>query len=248
VVGEDRALAKSSSVLSRADDVTSHAANTLLGNEAATGRPLGKEVAARPNVPDGELILAYIYSEMKANTAPDNETFKEIRKNLTLTVSEYLGVIGSAKLFQAMRIFKGQVGYGKPWDQKSYIVGKWGKLSRLSGVLVDYDVWSNIHYGYVGKQAGFKDEILLGCAGIAQAVHSDVPEGWFDRFYRKESSMFAALDDPRDQEAVKIGLELSRIYGDKLSQVQLSNYLRANLGRIRSLGNSGDQAAPHQLP
>ena len=75
-----------------------------------------------------------------------------------------------------MMLFKDKVGYGKAWDQKRYIVSKWGKLSRLYGVLVDYDVWSNIHYGYVGSLAGFSNDVLLDCAGIAQAVYSDVPE------------------------------------------------------------------------
>lgn len=33
-----------------------------------------------------------------------------------------------------------------------------------------YDVWSNIHYGYVGLCVGFDEKILLGGADLAQVI------------------------------------------------------------------------------
>src|SRR5262249_49875245 len=42
------------------------------------------------------------------------------------------------------------------------------------------------------------------------------PGGWFKRFVKGDKSFFAALDDERDQEAIKIGLELARLYARKM--------------------------------
>ena len=35
-----------------------------------------------------------------------------------------------------------------------------------------YDVWSNIHYGYVGLSVGFDEKTLLGGADLAQVIDS----------------------------------------------------------------------------
>jgi Bacterial toxin 44 len=56
------------------------------------------------------------------------------------------------------------------WDHKSTIRGTWGQWSKdkTTGIKYNFDIWSNVHYGYVGKACGFPDGILLDFAGAAQ--------------------------------------------------------------------------------
>jgi len=172
------ALERSSAVLNRAGGASAKANRGLLRPVAASQRPLRKSEQTGAVIANGEEILSFIFDEFQKNASDDNETFKAIRQKLKFPevwMPDY-GAVVAGKMFEAMMLFKDKVGYGKAWDQKRYIVSKWGKLSRLYGVLVDYDVWSNIHYGYVGSLAGFSNDVLLDCAGIAQAVYSDVPE------------------------------------------------------------------------
>jgi Bacterial toxin 44 len=69
-----------------------------------------------------------------------------------------------------------------------------GKLwsVTLDGQCMTYEAPANIHYGYVGRHAGFTEERLLGGAADAQ-----VAEG------RGETA-----DDPRDVQAIKKGFAL----------------------------------------
>ncbi len=62
----------------------------------------------------------------------------------------------------------------------------------------NYDIWSNIHYGYVGKKAGFNSLELRGGAIVA------------DRQYV-----------PADDLSVRIGIELWEEYGPNLTPEQL---------------------------
>jgi hypothetical protein len=69
-----------------------------------------------------------------------------------------------------------------------------GKLYSitLDGQCMTYEAAANIHYGYVGRAAGFSEKRLLKGASDAQAS-----EG------RGETA-----DDPRDVQAIKKGFEL----------------------------------------
>jgi len=56
-----------------------------------------------------------------------------------------------------------------------------------------YDIWSNMHYGFVGIKAGFSEEHLLSGADKAQV---------FD-------NAGATQDDPFDREAILAGIRLA---------------------------------------
>jgi hypothetical protein len=212
-----------------------HGAETpskLLDGRAATTRALVR--GSPESVSEGRDVCRYTYDEMIQNGADGNPDIVYIRQKLNeAKLAQLPGVVASG-YYDAMVRFKSKVGYGQPWDQKKYIVGKWGKLSRLFGVLLDYDVWSNVHYGYVGSRAGFSRNVLLDCAGIAQAVWSEVPSGWFERYLFSGASAFAALDDVKDQEAIKIGTEVAQRYATELTFDAFSSYIKSNMGRVLS--------------
>lgn len=62
------------------------------------------------------------------------------------------------------------------WDHKPYILKTFNfkhlkepqKRHQLGDFNYYHDIWSNIHYGYVGTAAGFIESELLEGAGIEQ--------------------------------------------------------------------------------
>ncbi|WP_436491901.1 polymorphic toxin type 44 domain-containing protein [Actinokineospora sp. HUAS TT18] len=87
---------------------------------------------------------------------------------------------------------------GGPWDHKSRILGLTvgdNVYTPMPGAPAEirHDIWSNIHYGYAGTQAGIDGRVLhAGANGV------DVVEN--------------LGTDPGDQAAVQIGIDLARQY------------------------------------
>ena len=126
-----------------------------------------------------------------------------------------------AKALWTERVFK-----GRPWDHKEYIIETfkgyavvrsayshklkqnrtfkkhWHKYKNYD---YRYDIWSNIHYGYVGLSVGFQKETLLNGANLAQII---------------DSSGGDAGDPIDDVTAINIGFSLYKKFGkfaDKLT-------------------------------
>lgn len=73
---------------------------------------------------------------------------------------------------------------------------------------LNYVVWSNIHYGYIGSVAGFSEKARSEGA----------------------ASSLAGRDDAGDQLSIRIGVSLYRRYGaDGVSDAQLDAAIRENL-------------------
>lgn len=54
----------------------------------------------------------------------------------------------------AMALWTERVGQNRPWDHKVAIAHRFGRVWHKHGeVDYYYDIWSNIHYGYVGRGA-----------------------------------------------------------------------------------------------
>lgn len=101
------------------------------------------------------------------------------------------------------------------WDHKPKIARRFHPRSpglqhwHLYGsTLYYYEVWSNIHYGYVGRAAGFSESVLLDGAGLEQ-IGSDLA-----RLNRPNRSPgvdgLRAWDDPHDRAAIVMGIDLYR--------------------------------------
>jgi RHS repeat-associated protein len=105
---------------------------------------------------------------------------------------------------QAYLKWKNMVQLGADWDHKKDVRERFGDWSRddATGYLYNYDVWSNTHYGYVGRRAGFTATELKAGAGVAQITdHTSDPSYWRTWF-----------DEPYDQAAIQIGIELYDTY------------------------------------
>ena len=113
--------------------------------------------------------------------------------------------------FMAWALLVGQNG---PWDHKPIIARIFTPAvdsgvqhyHRYHDYVYFYDVWSNVHYGYVGRACGFSDSELLDGAGLEQ-IASDLL-----RLERAKSAPgvkgLRRFDHDNDRVAVEIGISL----------------------------------------
>ncbi|PPE74586.1 hypothetical protein C3942_07435 [Solimonas fluminis] len=150
-----------------------------------------------------------------------------------------------------------------PWDHKNTL--RWGipnpgQVHRFKGTSAEwfynpdddsryfFDVFSNIHYGYVGLAAGYPEDVLLDAAGFAQG-RSEAGNKRAEAFrrghpiqngghtaYRGIAWGHRGWDDPPDQAAVLLGMHLYKNYGSDLTKEDLDFELRnwAGIQKMRS--------------
>lgn len=94
-----------------------------------------------------------------------------------------------------------------------------------------YDVWSNIHYGYVGRACGFSEAELLDGAGVEQ-IASDLLRGNRPRVSEGVQGM-RRFDHPEDRVAVSMGIEL---FGASPSALDAPHLVSRIVARRRALG------------
>lgn len=121
-------------------------------------------------------VLPFMVDEMNMNCAIMN------------TLSRSLGVK------ERLLVFLERVHSGGAWDhkvalRKRFFPGDSPRYSPVPGTEVSmfYDVWSNIHYGYVGRCAGFSRGLLL---------------------WASHNSPGSGKDDPGDDIVVNLGMDL----------------------------------------
>jgi len=104
---------------------------------------------------------------------------------------------------------------GGDWDHKPYIrahftpavgPGDEQHWHHYQGYVYFYDIWSNIHYGYVGRACGFTRAALLDGGGLEQIgsdlIHLRWPQG--------DSSVdgLRRFDDASDRASVALGCDI----------------------------------------
>lgn len=122
--------------------------------------------------------------------------------------------------------FANLVGPRKVWDHKGPIQNDYGLWSYDAGGkrLYGHDIWSNIHYGYIGREADFSEEELYGGAGIANLKSS------WGKSYRE----YGQMDDPKDVEAIRIGIELWSGPGGGVSADDVVTAVRARADALNT--------------
>ncbi|HVZ36188.1 MAG TPA: polymorphic toxin type 44 domain-containing protein [Polyangiaceae bacterium] len=103
-----------------------------------------------------------------------------------------------------------------------------------------YDIWSNIHYGYVGTAAGFSENILLDGAGLEQ-LGSDVLRGRFPRGTAGVTGL-RRFDDAGDRNEIALGIMLFGLYPRGVSSRVLLQHV------VTAPGLSKEAAARHLAP
>jgi hypothetical protein len=100
-----------------------------------------------------------------------------------------------------------------PWDHKPIIrttfkpadpKAREQHYHHYNGWLYFYDIWSNIHYGYVGRACGFSSSELLDGAGLEQ-IGSDIVHLRRPRASPGVQGL-RSFDDPSDRQSIMIGI------------------------------------------
>lgn len=96
--------------------------------------------------------------------------------------------------------FYNRVRTGGPWDYKAHTKRR---VVEVNGDTINpYEDFGNVHYGIVGRAAGFSPQVLLRMAGQNQASGKN-PAKRFGHFYGRAPYG----DDPRDGEAIRLGID-----------------------------------------
>lgn len=220
------------------------AANALVDPNAAGKEPEEKpEEKAEPAVckdPDMmEELAAYIAGEMNTNIHHPSvlkmkkllsyDVAEETRKQMELPWYAQVGAtspqaIGAANAAAAMALWTERVGQGRKWDHKVPLAEMYNGVVYHKQGDYDYfyDIWSNIHYGYVGRAGGLSESVLLDGAGAEQIVSDTLRKAGEVLQKPKEERKLPgpnrsadidglrAWDDAPDRTSISIGIKLFR--------------------------------------
>ncbi|CAM3704790.1 hypothetical protein VA7868_01504 [Vibrio aerogenes CECT 7868] len=167
--------------------------------------------------PDRALDVAkYIIGEMQRNVK-STQAYSIKLSNIEATF------LPAAKI-AAYAIWAERVGPGQPWDHKNKISGNHdldthGESTQFHHKYREfeyfYDIWSNIHYGYVGKACRFSDAELLDGAGLAQLLDDAVKKNKSIQYSPSIPGFgFRKFDDITDSISVRLGIALFHDYPD----------------------------------
>jgi len=172
-----------------------------------------------------EEVVLYIMSEMLKNVQSD------IAKNIKAKNNETFGAYDAAIMWKAI------VGNRKPWDHKPFIFKTYGRwtIDRQSRTQYNFDIWSNIHYGFVGRSVGFSAWMLKAGAGYAQYKAGTSPKGYWERRFKTmgDADFLAAFDDPKDQAAIDIGIKLWEKHKLDLTANKILSAIRARKNELQ---------------
>lgn len=198
----------------------------------------GPLVGGRPPSHRDELtpIARYIAAEMNANA--HGETVKRIAELNAFSADACIADFSKLPLWRQIlgagiepnQCVEMQISYRTAalitWALKVRQNGDWDHKPRIAAsfhprvaagnqhwhlygnVLYYYEVWSNLHYGYVGTAAGFSETVLLDGAGLEQ-IGSDLTRLNIPAKSPSISGL-RAWDAPADREAITIGIRLHR--------------------------------------
>lgn len=82
----------------------------------------------------------------------------------------------------------------------------WGKLNDFDYF---YDIWSNIHYGFIGIHAGFLPETLTAGASVAQYLQDRKSKNG-TQYHPENGAFYNRFDDISDQISIQIGIKLAQ--------------------------------------
>lgn len=194
------------------------------------------------NHKDGAKIVAeYIVGEIKTNTRSEiadsiryyasyeeyKRRYDEWKKRSLL--GQFLTLPEPQNLLKAKILWTERVFAKRPWDHKPKIRDRFRHLAvertnpqtqvvyksyyhKYKDYDYFYDVWSNIHYGYVGLSVGFDEDTLLNGADLAQII---------------DSKGNNAEDTDDDKTSIKIGFTLYYKYGKYADGLTANDILEA---------------------
>jgi RHS repeat-associated protein len=177
----------------------------------------------RVTPPTSEDMTMWLIDQMQTNAqSPVTELLRENWQSLS-----------PANRAGALRAWTALVRTGAVWDFKGDILET--RLPglpyvMLGGQQLNYQAVANIHYGFVGRAAGFQGWLLRAGAGVAQ---------WME-WHRKDPSKVGPwetyFDQPFDAWCVGFGIFLYDRYGQKMDELTPEAFAQALQDYIQQYG------------
>jgi RHS repeat-associated protein len=175
-----------------------------------------------------DFTLSFIYSEMINNAkgsdanAMRNWLNRAIDCNdISLDIAQRTGLLVTSFTKFFINVRPNGIWDHKPQlRNKLSITDKKGEYFPIRGddeFEYFYDIWSNIHYGYVGASIGFANNDLQYFANLEQIVPEDEKWDWLREIAKDLFGQY----DPGDVISVDIGIQLWEKFGDTLSEEDL---------------------------
>ena len=171
--------------------------------------------------PEGEKLLSFT-TTANPITAYDNlPLWRKIFDSHSNSIA-YKHALESEE--NALRYWKDLVGYNCIWDHKPAlkenlkrilkerdfsVEGSLWAWSKLNNFDYYYDIWSNIHYGFIGVHAGFLPDSLTAGASAAQYMNDRGSKSG-TQYHPENGALYNRYDDISDQISIKIGIELAK--------------------------------------
>jgi hypothetical protein len=155
----------------------------------------------------------YIFGEMMRNK--DSATVKRIR--------ELLATGTPTNRAAALALWAEKVAPNRAWDHKPLLADRYG-LETVNELFtkepgknraVSYDIWSNIHYGYVGRAAGLSRFELENGAQVP---------------------VLAGNTDEGDKISVRIGEDIYDRYGPNITEQQFQQEVQKAVDELQAKG------------
>ncbi|MGV2861594.1 polymorphic toxin type 44 domain-containing protein [Achromobacter sp. ESBL13] len=174
-----------------------------------------REMKTNPFSVEGRKILGANSADPDAQTAE----WHRLRWHEKLAGRPDYHAAAAAQKAAAYAMWVERVGPGRPWDHKPLLRRRLGPhgfnrgWQKLGDFDYYYDIWSNIHYGYVGVALGFSEAELLHGAGLAQALsdaYRSMKDGKLPRWqdHSTNGTWPASADDVPDHISIKLGCDL----------------------------------------
>lgn len=175
----------------------------------------------------------FMYGEMMKNLkGSDVAQLRELFRPPGLLESALVPGAALGRAAAGYSQFADLVWPGHVWDHKPILSELTGKpatdwlFDAQSGKYVRTDMWSNIHYGYIGAAVGIPSDNLTTGAAIAQNI-PPIKNFIFDDEHPRPK---LGGDDERDQRAILLGIRLWQDYGDTMTEQQFMEAVTQELG------------------
>ncbi|PWY40445.1 polymorphic toxin type 44 domain-containing protein [Pseudomonas sp. RW409] len=151
--------------------------------------------------------------------AAETRKYAELPFYMRFALEPDIYSLALGKKAKAFAIWTERVGQNRPWDHKPILQKLFGEYPwhKQGAYEYFYDIWSNIHYGYVGVAGGLSESVLLDGAGVEQ-IGSDTwrfiknPKRFDGPQRTKGVEGMRAWDDVPDRVSIIIGMSLYKEY------------------------------------
>ncbi|MFF5445817.1 polymorphic toxin type 44 domain-containing protein [Streptomyces sp. NPDC012888] len=177
----------------------------------------------------------WIFEEMKKNL--DSDTLRNLQALLRKPEWYEFGRNYGNDVNAALVMWGLKVAPGQDWDHKPQLQDRYDLRHKDDFFFkqpgqnreVFYDIYSNVHYGYIGRAAGFDPDTLIKGASLGE-------------------TLLTGDDDQGDQITMRVGMELYDKYGEDMTQEQLRQGIEDALDRMEQAKQDGKDVPQIRTP